>query len=348
MKEKDVPKTMFRTPFGTYAYLVMPFGLKNAPHTYSRLTYKAFAHLIGKVLEAYIDDNATYSNTFDSHLEHLRSTFEAARKAGIRFKASKCHFFYRQIEFVGHLVGASGIEMMPDKVKKVVEWPIPVNRTTLKGFLGLAGYYRRFVKNFAQIALPLNKLTSKKVPFAWSEKQQDAFERMKKALTAAPVLCKFDDDWVLEVDASDTALGAVLGQKQEDEEVHPVYFWSRQLSKAEKNYSVTDRECLAIVAACKKFRPYILGQRITIVGDHTAVKWLMNKVDLSGRHARWQVLLSEFDFEIKTRPGSKNGNADAMSRIPGQHDTTEDNDDEPEHFALLAIALSKKWRRRMV
>lgn len=211
----------------------------------------------------------------------------------------------------------------------------------LRGFLGLAGYYRRFIKNFARVAAPLNKLTIKAVPFVWAGGQEEAFEQLKKALTTAPVLCKprFEDDWVLEVDTSDIALGAVLGQQQQGEEVHPVDFWSRQLSKAEKNYSVTDRECLVIVAALKKFRPYMLGRRVSIVGDHTAVKWLMNKPDLAGRHARWQVILSGFDYNITTRPGRHNGNADAMSRIPGQETPTEDVDDEPEHFNLLSTVL---------
>jgi hypothetical protein len=133
-----------------------------------------------------------------------------------------------------------------------------------------------------------------------------------------------------------------LGQEQEDEEVHPVYFWSRQLCKAERNYSVTDRECLAVVAACTKFRPYILGGRVMILTDHTAVKWLMNKIDVSGRHARWQVILSEFDYEVRTRPGSKNGNADAMSRLIGK-EPSEEVDDEPAHLALRATALRVRW-----
>lgn len=345
VREEDIPKTTFRTPFGTYAYTVMPFGLKNAPHTFSRLTYKTFAHLIGKTIEAYIDDTATFSDSFEDHLQHLRKTLEAMRKSNLKLKAAKCHFFYRKVEFVGHLVSKEGIEMMPGKVKRVMDWPTPTDRTTLKGFLGLAGYYRRFVKDFAQTALALNRLTSKTVPFKWGTEQKEAFEAMKIALTSAPVLCKprFDDDWTLEVDASDSALGAVLGQEQEDAEVHPVYFWSRQLSKAEKNYSVTDRECLAIVAACKKLRPYVLGRFITIVGDHTAVKWLMNKVDLTGRHARWQVILSEFDYKIETRPGSKNGNADALSRIPGQDVSAVDVDDEPAHFGLLASLVHQMW-----
>src|SRR6184192_2062110 len=318
IKPEDIAKTMFRTPYGTYAYTVMPFGLKNAPHTYSRLTSKAFAGLIGRTVEAYIDDNATYSNTFEEHLVDLRRTLEAALKAGIKLKAKKCHFFYNEVEFVGHIVGEFGLKMMPEKIEKVLTWPTPTTRSAIKGFLGLAGYYRRFIKDFARIASPLNKLTSLKVTFEWNVEQEQAFDNLKKALTEAPVLCRpdYSKDWTLEVDASDIALGAVLSQQQADTEIHPVYYWSRQLSKPERNYSVTDRECLAMVAACKKLRPYILGSRITIYGDHAAVKWIFNKPDASGKYARWMVTMSEFDYKIINRAGLENGNADALSRIP--------------------------------
>ena len=152
IREEDIPKTVFQMPVGTYGSLVMPFGLKNAPHTYSRLMYKAYAHLIGKILEAYIDDCAAYSDTFEDHLEHVQQMFEAAYKAGIRFKVKKCHFFYPEIKFVGHVVGAFRIKMMPEKVKKVLLWPVPSNKTQLKGFLGLAGYYRWFLKDLSQVA----------------------------------------------------------------------------------------------------------------------------------------------------------------------------------------------------
>ena len=183
------------------------------------------------------------------------------KKSGLQLKIPKCHFFHREIEFVGHLVSTEGIRMMPGKVQRVLEWPTPTDRTTLKSFLGLAGYYRCFIRNFATIALELNKLTSNMIPFRWENEHQMAFDAMKKALVTALVLSKpqFDNDWVLEVDASDSVLGAVLGQEQEDCEIHPVYYWSRQLSKPEKNYSVTDRECLTIVTTCKKLCLYILG-----------------------------------------------------------------------------------------
>src|SRR3954469_4192835 len=346
MREEDIAKTMFKTPFGTFAYTVMPFGLKNAPHTYSRVTAKTFAEQIGKTVEAYIDDTATYSDTFEAHLVDLRGTFEAAKRTGIKLKASKCHFFYPEIEFVGHLVGFKGIRMMPEKVERVQKWPVPKDRTELKGFLGLAGYYRRLIKDFAGIAVPLNKLTSKKIDFKWEDSQQKAFEALKLAMTTAPVLCKpnFARSWVLEVDASDFALGAVLGQEQEEDmEVHPVYFWSRQLSSAERNYSVTDRECLAVVASCVKLRPYLLGGRVLIVGDHTAVKWILNKVDAMGRHARWRVLMSEYDYEVQSRPGPQNGNADALSRLRMDEANAEEVDNEPKHLAFRTVALKSKW-----
>ena len=345
MRDEDVAKTMFKTPFGTFAYKVMLFGLKNAPHTYSRVTAKTFGELIGETVEAYIDDTATYSNDFDEHLVHLRKTFDAAMKAGIKLKASKCHFCYPEIEFVGHLVSEEGIRMMPEKVERVQAWPVPKNQTELKGFLGLAGYYRRLIKDFASIAVPLNKMTSKKIPYQWGKEQQEAFEKLKLAMTTAPVLRKpnFQQDWVLDVDASDVALGAVLGQEDEDGVVHPVYFWSRQLGDPEKNYSVTDRECLAVVAACKKFRPYILGRHVTVYSDHTAVKWILNKTDLPGRHARWKVTMSEFDYEVVSKPGSQNGNADAMSRMTHGKKELGELNDAPEHLAMRATALRTKW-----
>jgi hypothetical protein len=145
-------------------------------------------------------------------------------------------------------------------------------------------------------------LTRLSIEYEWKEREQEAFDALKEALATAPVLCKpdFDKEWILEVDASNAALGAVLSQKQSDGTIRPTYFWSKQLNAAERNYSTTDRECLAVVAACKKFRPYILGIKTTIIGDHTAVRWLFNKIDVTGRHARWKILLSEYDYEITT------------------------------------------------
>jgi hypothetical protein len=343
LREEDRPKTTFRTPFGTYAYLVMPFGLKNAPHTYSRFAYKTFEKLIGKFIEAYMDDNCTYSTNFEDHCQHVRRMMEAARRSGLKFKVSKCHFFYPEIEFTGHIVGKGGLKVMPDKIEKIRDWPTPKDKKDVQSFLGLAGYYRRFVQNFAAKASPLSRLTRKSEPFEWLPLQEQSFQDLKTALLHAPVLAKprFDEDWILDTDASNQAIGAVLGQLYADQEVHPVYFWSKQLSKAEQNYSTTDRECLAIVAACRKFRPYILGRHVTIHSDHSAIRWLLNKPDLSGRHARWQVILSEFDYEVVTRSGNRNGNADSLSRYP-DHPTEEDSAD-PE-MAFLATVVPSIWK----
>lgn len=341
IKEEDIFKTVFRTPFGTYAYTVMPFGLKNAPHTFSKVTYRTYSHLIGKTVEAYIDDTATYSDTFEQHLFDLRKTFEATRASGLKLKAKKCFFFYPEVEFIGHLIGEYGIKMMPGKIDRVKNWPQPTDRTQVKAFLGLASYYRRFVKDFAHVAVPLNRLTSKSARFDWTKKEQRSFDALKQALITAPVLAKpdFEKEWTLDVDASQIALGAVLGQKDDNGDTHPIYYWSRQLGSAERNYSTTDRECLAVVAAMRKFRPYVLGSHVTIVGDHSAVKWIFNKIDISGRHARWKVILSEFDYEIVSRPGVSNQNADALSRIPNQKEE-EVNDDD---LTFRTAALNTKW-----
>ena len=190
IRPEDIPKTMFKTPFGTYAYTVMPFGLKNAPHTYSRVTYKAYEKLIGKTLETYIDDTATYSNTFEQHLIDLRRTFECTEAASLKLKAKKCAFMYPEVEFVGHLVGAYGIRVMPGKVDKIRGWPIPRDKTEVRSFLGLVGYYRRFIRDFAKIVVPLTELTKKAVEYEWNEERQTAFTTLKTALSSAPVIAK--------------------------------------------------------------------------------------------------------------------------------------------------------------
>ena len=236
--------------------------------------------------------------------------------------------------------------MMPGKVRKIVDWPIPRNRTELKAFLGLASYYRWFIQGFAEIAVELNKLTSKAKVFEWKEKEEKAFEKLKSALTSEPVLAKpnFQKGWFLDVDASQNSLGTVLSQDDDDGINHPVYFWSRQLGKAERNYSTTDRECLVVVTAMRKFRPYILGAQVVVRGDHTAVKWIMNKLDISMRHARWRIILSEYDYEIISRPGRANDNADALFRLLSDRMGEEEVDAEADgDFAFRALALQKRW-----
>ena len=205
---------------------------------------------------------------------------------------------------------------MPNKVKKIQGLERPSDVKGIRSFLGLTGYYRRFIPEYAHRSQPLTMLTRKNTKWQWGKEQEGAFEGLKTALSEAPVLRppQWGKPWIIDCDASNTAIGAVLSQEEPDtKEEHPVYYYSRLLNPAERNYSTTDRECLAVIAAIKKFRVYVLGAPLEIRTDHSAVRQLLNKVDATGRYARWVCIMSEFDFTLRYRPGPKHGNADGLS-----------------------------------
>ena len=315
MDPESREKTAFITHAGLFEFNVMPFGLCNAPSCFQRLMECVLRGLNWRIALIYLDDVLVYSRTFDEHLQHLRLVFHRFREAGLKLKPKKCFFGQKNVKFLGHVISPEGVQPDPAKIKAIKEYPVPRKVKDVRAFLGLANYYRKFVKDFAKIAGPLHELTKKGLKFQWTNECQAAFDLLKTALTQAPILAypDFTLPFDLYVDASDDALGMVLGQIQNGREVVIAYS-GRKLLPAEKNYSVTEREALAAVAGVKYFQPYLYGRKFTIYTDHNAVRWLMNIREPTGRLARWALLLQQYDFEIVHRSGRSNGNADALSR----------------------------------
>ena len=315
MDPESREKTAFVTHAGLFEFNVMPFGLCNAPSCFQRLMECVLRSLNRRIALIYLDDVLVYSRTFRDHLDHLRLVFDRFREAGLKLKPKKCHFGQKSVKFLGHVISKDGVQPDPDKIKAIKEYPVPRRVKDVRAFLGLANYYRKFVRDFSKIAGPLHDLTKKALKFRWTDECQAAFERLKSALIQAPILGypDFTLPFDLYVDASDEALGMVLGQVQNGREV-VISYSGRKLLPAEKNYSVTEREALAVVAGIKYFQPYVYGRRFTVHTDHNAVRWLMGIKEPTGRLARWAVLLQQYDFNIVHRSGKSNGNADALSR----------------------------------
>lgn len=310
-------KAAFVTPSGLYEWNVMPFGLCNAPSTFTRLMELVLKGLHWKICLIYLDDVIVMGCTFEEELERLKQVFERLARAGLKLKPKKCFLFQKRVSYLGHVVTEEGISADPGKVEQVRTWPIPENSTEVKSFLGLASYYRRFVPDFSTVAQPLYKLTEAKTEFVWTGQCQLAFDSLKSSLTSTRVLAypTREGKFVLDTDASDHGIGAVLSQFQDGME-RPIAFASRTLSKSERNYCVTRRELLAIVEFVKQHRHYLQGTRFCIRTDHAPLRSVIKAKDPEGQLARWIEFLSTFDFEIQYRPGQRHQNADALSRRP--------------------------------
>ena len=310
-------KSAFCTTSGLYQFRVMPFGLTNAPATFQRLMERVLAGLQWKICLVYIDDIIIFSSTVDDHLQQLGEVFGRLKAAGLKLKPKKCHLFQRKVRYLGHIVSEDGIETDPEKVEAIRKWERPSNVSELRSFLGLCSYYRRFVPDFATIARPLIKMTEKNVQFAWTEEQEESWRALKEKLVSPPVLMYPDPEvpFVLDTDASDFGIGAVLSQVQGGDE-RVVAYGSRVLTKQERRYCVTRRELLAVVHFIKYFRHYLVGRRFTLRTDHASLKWVKSFKEPEGQVARWLEVLETYDFELIHRPGIKHGNADALSRGP--------------------------------
>ncbi|GFV22366.1 hypothetical protein TNCV_3924261 [Trichonephila clavipes] len=336
--EVDREKTAFITPEGLYEFKVMPFGLCNAPATFERMMDNLLRHFKWTLCLCYLDDIIVFSETFEDHLIRLRLVLKCLQEAGLKLNSKKCLLAAQEVKILGHLVSSNGVRPDPDKIKAVRNFPTPKNIHDIRSFLGLCSYFRIFIKGFCYLAKPLQSLLKSGVEFHWGPEEVEAFNSLKKALTSDPVLGMYDERASTEIhtDASGYGIGAVLVQIQNNVE-KVIAYASRTLTKAEKNYSTTERECLAIVWATNKFRPYIFGKHFTVVTDHHSLCWLMNLKDPSGRLARWALRLQEHDFDVKYNTGKKHSDADALSRNPVEEET-----ETPDKF-LAFTTNGKLW-----
>lgn len=319
-------KTAFSTPHGHLEFNRMPFGLKNAPATFQRLMDKILSGLQGTDVFVYIDDIIVHGKSLEDHNRKLRALLGRLKSAGLTLQPEKCSFLKKEIAYLGHVISDKGVQPDPKKIKAVIDFPIPKSQKNIKQFLGLVGYYRRFIPDFAKIAKPLNLLLKKGETFEWSHFQQNAFNILKNKICSEPILQypKFDQPFIVTVDASNFAIGAVLSQGKIGQDL-PISYASRSLNSAEINYSTTEKELLAIVWAVFYFRPYLFGRKFVLVTDHRPLTWLHKLKDPVSRLARWKIRLSEFDFTIVYKPGKNNVNADALSRNPSDSSCSQIN-----------------------
>ncbi|WVZ97721.1 hypothetical protein U9M48_043235 [Paspalum notatum var. saurae] len=311
MKLGDEWKTAFKTKFGLYEWLVMPFGLTNAPSTFMRLMNEVLRPFVGLFVVVYFDDILIYSKTMEEHLEHLSVVFDALRTARLFGNMEQCTFCTQRVSFLGYVVTPQGIEVDSSKIDAIRDWPTPTTVTQIRSFLGLAGFYRRFVRDFSSIAAPLHELTKKGVPFAWGDSQAVAFNTLKDKLTHAPLLQlpDFNKVFELECDASGIGLGAVLLQ-----EGKPVAYFSEKLSGASLKYSTYDKELYALVRTLQTWQHYLWHREFIIHSDHEALKHIRTQTNLNRRHANWVEFIESFPYIIKHKNGKKNVIADALSR----------------------------------
>jgi hypothetical protein len=272
--------------------------------------------LTWKIVLAFLDDILVLGATFDDHMRNLREVFARFRENGVKLKTRKCEFFQKRVEFLGRWVGKDSLEMSNQDIEVVREWPVPTCTRDVERFLGLANYHRGFVKGFAEIATPLYAVTGKKA-FKWEPDQQNAFDRLKRALTNPPVLAlpRSGGEFILDTDASETAIGAELLQIQDGCE-KVVAYGSLALTKEQRRYCTTRKELLAVVRFTREYRHYLLGRPFVVRTDHNSLTWLMRFKDPQGQLARWIEELSQYTMVVKHRPGRLHANADALSRAP--------------------------------
>jgi hypothetical protein len=339
IEEQDREKTAFITPDGLYQFRVYPFGLKSAPSQFQRTMDLVLGGLRWTACLVYLDDVLVFGKDLQEHLERLELVLIALREANLKLKLKKCLFVEIELKVLGHVVNAEGIRPDPEKVRAVMEFKPPSTGVTknegiklVQSFLGMVGYFRRHLPDFSVIAKPLSDLTRKNQAFVWGESQEKAFEALKASLTECALLThpRYELPFEIHTDACGYGVGATLIQKIDGLE-RPLCFVSRLLNAAEKNYSISEQECLALVWALKKFRTFVWGCKIICVTDHQALCWLLSKKDLAGRLARWSLALQEYDIEIKYKSGKLHVGPDCLSRYPLQETEYE------EHCPLLMM-----------
>lgn len=316
MEERDIPKTAFSTEQGHFEYTRMPFGLKNAPATFQRVMDNILRGIQNEKCLVYLDDIIIFSTSLQEHLERLRSVFQRLRESNFKIQLDKSEFLRREVAYLGHVVTPDGVKPNPDKIQAIRNYPLPTTTKQIKGFLGLLGYYRKFINNFAKLTKPLTKCLKKGAKIEHNQEFVDCFETCKTLLMNEPILQypDFTKSFNLTCDASNVALGAVLSQGTIGQD-RPVAYASRTLNESEQNYSTIEKECLCLVWATKYFRPYLFGRKFNIITDHKPLQWLFSLKDPNSKLLRWRIKLDEFDYNIIYKKGKLNTNADALSRI---------------------------------
>ncbi|KAJ1121322.1 hypothetical protein NDU88_009435 [Pleurodeles waltl] len=322
IKEGDEWKTAFRTPFGHYEYRVMPFGVTNAPSVFQRFMDSVFSDVLNQYVVIYLDDILIYSRDPEHHVDHVLQVLERLKKNQLFCKPEKCEFHKSEVRYLGFCINQHGISMDPDKVSAILDWPSPTSIKETQCFLGLSNFYRQFIQNFAHLQSFITQTIKKenlKKGFIWTKEAEHAFQELKTAFTQAPVLRHPDNTkkCIVVTDASDRAIGAVLLQKQDNDGLeHPIFYLSHILSEAERNYSVLERELLALKVACKEWRHFLMGSREPFEArtDHRNLQCLRSFQCRNSRQARWAFFFSQYDFVITYIPGSQNLVADALSR----------------------------------
>jgi hypothetical protein len=320
LNENSIPKSAFITSQGLFEFTVMPFGMKTAPATFQRMMKHKVLNGLESFADAYIDDvEIDTSTTFEQHLNHLRQVFDRLRQARLSAKPSKCRIAMSVVDFIGHRVGGGTITPREALIETILQFPRPQTKKQVRSFLGLAGYYRRFIRNFADIAAPLTDLTKKPEPtrVVWTNRAQNAFSQLKQKLTSPPVLrppC-WDRGFILKTDASGYGMGAILSQLDENNEEHPIAFASRKLQPRELKLATVEKECLAIVWAVETFRYYLFGRKFKLQTDHNPLVWLNQVKNKNRKLLRWSLTLQEYEIEYEHKAGENNVDADALSRI---------------------------------
>jgi hypothetical protein len=307
----DIPKIAFITRYGLYEYTVMSFGLTNAPAYFMYLMNKVFMEYLDKFVVVFIDDILIFSKNEEEHDEHLRLVLQKLRENQLYTKLNKCEFWLKEVSFLGHIISEGGISVDPSKVKDVLSWKIAQNVSDIRSFLGLAGYYRRFIEGFSKISKPMTELLAKGKTFEWTPRREASFQELKKRLTTTPVLMMPDMERPFSkyCDASRQGLGCVLMQ-----DGHVVAYASRQLRKYEEKYLTHDLELAAVIHAWKIWRHYIIGKRCEVYSDHKSLKYIFTQPDLNLRQRIWLELIKDYDLGINYYPGKASVVADGLSR----------------------------------
>ncbi|KAK3085975.1 hypothetical protein FSP39_011528 [Pinctada imbricata] len=315
VKKEDVPKTAFVTKYGLYEFKTMPMGLSTASATFQRLMELVLQGLNWTTCIIYLDDIVCFATTFEEHMVRVDQVLASIGESGLKLKPEKCSLLQDRVNFLGHVVSKDGILPSNENVAKILKWTSPKSVTEIRQFLGMTSYYRRFIKDYAIIARPLINLTKRDTEYVWDQACQESFEKLKRILASPEIMAypREDKEFILDCDASGESIGAVLSQIIEGKE-RVISYGSRALSKAEKNYCITDKELLAVRHFIEYYKQYLMGRKFLVRTDHQALVWLFKLKEPKDRTARWLEILSAYNFEVQHRPGEKHGNADGMSR----------------------------------